>query len=315
MKKIWKILKTHLAADFDWKLYSLVGIFIAVSIFINYWINLENGIIDRDTGKPIRVLWYFLLYSFAYFGATIIVFYFNNTFHHFRSARYWMITLFGMFILSCNVGFPYLNQLSKLITQDNVQLFRWVFGVTNNLVNFFIEAIPMFVMAWFFERKRETFGVNNQNIDLKPYLQILMVVVPLVIIASFESGFSKYYPVYRRYEVTPLNNPTDLPPFVFAMGFELAYGMDFFNVEFLYRGLLVIGVSQIIGKEAILPMVSAYCFLHFGKPMGECISSVFGGYILGVVAYYTRNIWGGVIVHVGLAWMMEIAAMSQRALD
>ncbi len=315
MKKIWKLLKAHFSSDFNGKLYASVGLFIAISIVINYTVNLENGVIDKDTGKPIRILWYFLLYSFAYFGATVLVFYFNNTLHHFRSGRYWMITLFAMFILSCNVGFPYLRQLSAFIAQDKYQIFRWVFGVTNNLINFFIQAIPLFVMAWFFEKKRESFGVNNRNIDLTPYWQVLMILAPLVIMASFESGFGNYYPVYRRYEVTAANNPTDIPSFFFALGFELAYGMDFFNVEFLFRGLLVIGVSQLIGKEAILPMVSVYCFLHFGKPIGECISSVFGGYILGVVAYYTRNIWGGVIVHVGLAWMMEIAAFIQRNIE
>jgi hypothetical protein len=138
------------------------------------------------------------------------------------------------------------------------------------------------------------------------------MVLPLVIIASFEAGFRNYYPLYHRYEITAANNPTQMPPWLFALGYEISYGLDFFNVEFLFRGVLVIGVSQLIGKEAILPMVGAYCFLHFGKPVGECISSIFGGYILGVVAFYTRNIWGGVMVHVGLAWMMEAVAFVQR---
>ena len=51
--------------------------------------------------------------------------------------------------------------------------------------------------------------------------------------------------------------------------------------------------------------------LHFGKPLGECISSVFGGYILGVIALYSRNIWGGVVLHMGVAALMELAAFSQ----
>lgn len=315
MKKIWKLLKSHLSSDFEWKLYGSVGIFLAIFISINYRYNFENGVIDRDAGKTIRVLWYFLTYSTAYFGVSLIVFYFKNTLHHFRSGRYWAITLLGLFLLACNVGFPYLREISVFFAGGSNELFRWVFGVTNNLINFFVQAIPLFIVARFFEKKRENFGVNTQNVDLRPYWQILAVVAPMVIIASFESGFSNYYPSYKRYAITPESNPTDIPAYVFALGFELAYGMDFFNVEFLFRGLLVIGVSQLIGKEAILPMVGAYCFLHFGKPVGECVSSVFGGYILGVVAYYARNIWGGVIVHVGLAWMMELAAFVQKALN
>jgi hypothetical protein len=40
---------------------------------------------------------------------------------------------------------------------------------------------------------------------------------------------------------------------------------------------------------------------------------VIGGYILGVVAYETKSIWGGVIVHLGIAWMMEVVAFAQRS--
>ena len=313
MKKIWKLLKQHLAADFNWKLYTAVGIFMAVFIFVNYRINLENGIIDRHTGKPIRILFYFLLHFFTYFSVSAIVFYYNRTFHHFRSRRYWIVTLVTLFFLSIDLGFPYLSAIVTWLTEGTYVMYKWTFGFVHNLIGFFTQAIPLMIFAWFFEKQRENFGVNNKNIDLQPYWQILMIVAPLVIVASFEAGFSNYYPMYRRYEITAANNPTDIPAWLFALCYETVYGMDFFNVEFLFRGALVIGVSQVIGKEAILPMVSVYCVLHFGKPLGECISSVFGGYILGVVAFYTRNIWGGVIVHVGLAWMMEIVAFIQKA--
>jgi hypothetical protein len=53
-------------------------------------------------------------------------------------------------------------------------------------------------------------------------------------------------------------------------------------------------------------MAAFYCTIHFGKPLGECISSYFGGMVLGVLAYRTRSILGGLIVHLGLAWMMEL---------
>ncbi len=315
MKKIWKLLKQHIAADLNWKLYASVGVFLAICVFVNYKINFENGYIDRDVGKWIRVLWYFLEMSFAYFVTSAIVFYFNNTFHHFRSKRYWSITLIGLGFLALNLGFPYAWKIAGALAADKFSLVRWTYGVVDNLVNFFIQAIPLFVFARMFETNRENFGVNKKNIDLQPYWQILGIVLPLVIIASFEEGFRNYYPVYRRYEVADVNNPTDVPDWLFGLGFELAYGLDFFNVEFLFRGVLIVGVSQLIGKEAILPMVAAYCFLHFGKPLGECISSIFGGYILGVVAFYTRNIWGGVMVHMGLAWMMEVAAFIQKAIN
>ena len=53
------------------------------------------------------------------------------------------------------------------------------------------------------------------------------------------------------------------------------------------------------------PLVT-YAAIHFGKPIGETISSIFGGYILGALAYQTRHIWGGVIVYICIAMTMEV---------
>ena len=79
-------------------------------------------------------------------------------------------------------------------------------------------------------------------------------------------------------------------------------------VELMFRGFFVIGMSSVLGREAVVPMAVFYCTIHFGKPEAEAISSLFGGYLLGAIAYQTRSIWGGVIVHIGLAWMMELVA-------
>jgi membrane protease YdiL (CAAX protease family) len=132
-----------------------------------------------------------------------------------------------------------------------------------------------------------------------------MIVVPIVVIASFHENFNTYYPVYKSNGAAEYWNISES---VTLAGYELAYGWSFVSVELLFRGFLVIGLVNIMGRHAILPMVVCYCFIHFGKPIGECISSVFGGYILGVIAYYSRSIFGGIFIHIGLAWLMEITA-------
>ena len=75
---------------------------------------------------------------------------------------------------------------------------------------------------------------------------------------------------------------------------------------------MVIALSRFVGKEAILPMITVYCFLHFGKPAGEAISSIFGGYILGILAFRSRNIYGGLIAHLGVAWGMDWLAFLNK---
>jgi hypothetical protein len=58
-------------------------------------------------------------------------------------------------------------------------------------------------------------------------------------------------------------------------------------------------------------MVSVYAFLHFWKPMPETLGSIAGGFLLGTFALYSRSVFGGMIVHVGIALLMEILAWWQ----
>jgi hypothetical protein len=53
-------------------------------------------------------------------------------------------------------------------------------------------------------------------------------------------------------------------------------------------------------------MAAFYCTVHFGKLVGERISSYFGCIALGVIAFRTRSIVGGLILHLGIAYLMEI---------
>jgi hypothetical protein len=308
MRKIWKLVREHWKEDFNSGLYLSIALFLIIAIAFNYTIRIEKQYIDKYVGKPERMLMYLALYSVAYYGGCWLTFRFTRN-QYFKTRRFLLWSAVGLIILSVNIGFPYNSEMARWISQ-NPKLFTWSYRVVSNLSNFLVNALPLFLFAFAVGERKEYFGVNRINIDFKPYYQLLLMLVPIIAIASFEPGFKNYYPTYKP---NPVAAETGWPEFVPALIYEAAYGIDFFNVEFMFRGFMVVGMSRILGKDAIMPMVCTYCFLHFGKPIGECISSAIGGYILGVVALYTRNIWGGVIVHMGLAWMMELAAFMQKA--
>ena len=92
----------------------------------------------------------------------------------------------------------------------------------------------------------------------------------------------------------------------------MVYGFDFFAVEFFFRGFLILAFAPYVGRYCILPVAVFYESIHFQKPLGECISSLFGGVLLGIITYETKSIWGGVVVHIGIAWMMEALAFAMR---
>jgi len=132
---------------------------------------------------------------------------------------------------------------------------------------------------------------------------MLMIMVPLIAAASTQPDFQAMYPKLKL--ITNVTNTNDLSWWKKLL-FELSYGSDFITIELFFRGFLILAFIKWAGKDAILPMACFYCTIHFGKPLGECISSYFGGIILGIVVYNTRSIFGGLMVHVGIAWLMEL---------
>jgi hypothetical protein len=147
-------------------------------------------------------------------------------------------------------------------------------------------------------------GLTRRNTLLGGYFLLLLAVLPLVALAATQHDFQLVYPKLQNLAFL---DGVAHPAWPWKLLYELSYGLDFLGIELFFRGLLVIALLRFAGTDAILPMAAFYCTIHFGKPLGECISSFFGGLILGVLAARTRTIYGGLIVHLGLAWAMELA--------
>ncbi|HEY4112061.1 CPBP family intramembrane glutamic endopeptidase [Puia sp.] len=146
-------------------------------------------------------------------------------------------------------------------------------------------------------------GLTRKDFNALPYFGLLLCTVPLIVLASTRPDFLVVYP---RVKNLAFINGYAHPEWLWKGLYELSYGLDFLSIELFFRGLLVVALLRYVGQDAILPMAAFYCTIHFGKPLGECISSFFGGMILGVLAARTRTIFGGLIVHLGLAWLMEL---------
>ncbi|MDN4165083.1 CPBP family intramembrane metalloprotease [Cytophagales bacterium LB-30] len=308
MKKIWSYFKEYHREEFHWGLYLSLAAFLAVMITLNYRIDLEDSIIDSYAGKEIRMLWYFLLYAGGYYATCLIYAWWKKDFSFFYQANFWWRSLFILIILSVHAAFYYHRLLGDFIPYKT----RYFYMRTSaQLVSIFTILLPTYLFYYWKDRQSvgSYYGLTRKDVDIKPYVWLLAAMLPLIIGASFTEGFQSFYPTYRS---NMFARHFDIPEYVPALIYELAYGWDFLSVELLFRGFMVIGMVAVIGRFSVLPMVVVYAFLHFGKPAGETISSIFGGYILGIIALYSRNIWGGVIIHMGIAWLMELAAYLQK---
>ena len=70
------------------------------------------------------------------------------------------------------------------------------------------------------------------------------------------------------------------------------------------------GLKRALGSHAIFVMCVPYCMIHFHKPVQEVTGAIFAGIILGTLALRTRSIWCGVLIHVSVAWTMDLLALS-----
>lgn len=306
MKKIWKYLKRHWSDDFSFKVYIPVFIILAALLIFNYAVDFEDSFLDSKTGV-VKFILYFLFYSIPYYMTVAISF--RGAENPLWTRSFVFKSVLGLSAMSLDASLPFIQ---RLLVNVDTQVYLWSYKVVVNMVSIFTVVLPLYLYYRLEETKKTGFyGLTPKKFEVAPYFQMLLIMLPLVTAATWLPGFLNQYPMYK---VTSAHDYLGVPEFFTVLGYELAYGFDFVSVELLFRGFMVIGMATVLGRKSVLAMAVIYCMLHFGKPAGEAISSIFGGYILGVIAYETKSIWGGIIVHVGIAWMMELIAFIAKQL-
>jgi hypothetical protein len=306
MKKIWKFLRQHLKEDFSLRTYAFTGGLLAALLISNYRLDFEDSVLDARTGFS-KFVSYFFFYSIPYY-LTVAIATYRSTTKVFTPA-FVGTSMFALAVLSLDASLPFIHQL---LANIDSQMYLWSYKVTVNVISVLTVMLPLFIFYRVAEKHRHGFyGLTPHKFDASPYFQMLLIMVPVLLAATLLPGFLRQYPMYKPSDA---HLYLEIPEFVTALSYELAYGMDFVTVELLFRGFFVIGMMSYLGRRSVLAMAVIYCMLHFGKPAGEAISSIFGGYILGIIAYETRSIWGGIIVHVGIAWMMELISFLAKKL-
>jgi membrane protease YdiL (CAAX protease family) len=132
------------------------------------------------------------------------------------------------------------------------------------------------------------------------YAVLFCPVLVSVVIVSFRSDFSAYYPFYQE-----IHGWHDL------LLWEALYFCQFVALEFFFRGFLLHPLRRSLGSYAIFVMVVPYCMIHFGKPFLECFAAIIAGVVLGTLSLRTRSIWCGAMIHISVAFTMDIAALVQ----
>ncbi len=313
MKTFISYFKEYHASYYNAKLYLVFAGVISSLIFCNYYFEFERGFIRQQPNPYMQILWFTIVNIGLYAFSIGLLKLFRKS----KLVIRWdfvLYTFIGLVIISIDRSINVFSHEIKYYVHRHV--YPAAFYMVANASSLITMLIPLLIYKYTIDRQQDfgLYGLRFKGVKFAMYKPLLLLIIPLVFFASFIPEFIQYYPTYTKLHPELAARYLHLPQWVIIGVYEILYIGDFLFTEIAFRGLLVIGLIRFIGKDAILPMVVVYVALHFGKPIGETISSVFGGYILGVLALYSKNIWGGVALHCGVASCMEFFAWMQLEL-
>ena len=160
---------------------------------------------------------------------------------------------------------------------------KWIGGVwwkaADRTILYFI--IPMlFILVVFRENPREYgFTLGDWRAGLVITIGAVIIIAPILwLVVHFSTGMQDYY----------RPSLSGLPWSTFA---------DLFGWEFIFRGWILFGYTRRFGPEALWLQAVPFALAHIGKDPVETLSTIFGGFLFGWVAYRTKSFVYPFLIH------------------
>jgi uncharacterized protein len=169
------------------------------------------------------------------------------------------------------------NQLTRSETLDRFILF-------------FI--IPMTITILFFRENPRDYGfqIGDWRAGLLLTAGSIVLIAPILFfLARMDPSMKEYY-----------NWQMQLLPWQTML--------ELFAWEYLFRGWLLFGYARKFGPEATWLQAVPFALAHIGKPEVETLSTIFGGFVFGWIAYRTRSFLYPFLIHFFVSSFTIIAA-------
>ena len=202
-------------------------------------------------------------------------------------------------------GYEEFGQWIAYSPDNNLPALGWWVAV----VTVFYFIVPLLIIKKVWKANASDFGLK---FGIEPGFWKLLgacmaVMLPVVYLMSLTSGFSAKYPFLRIFNDEPYIGQT-------LLIWELIYFVQFFGLEFFFRGFLVHSLKRSLGLYSIFVMTVPYCMIHFGKPPAETFAAIGAGIFLGWLSYKNGSIWLGLMLHCTVAFSMDILALYNKGL-
>lgn len=204
-----------------------------------------------------------------------------------------------------NIGLDGIEKSTSFLQTlfPNIRLFQLTYWVSV-LITFYL-IIPVLIIKFGFKNKLSDYGLSPKGFlkDYKIYIIFFLFMAPIILLVSTTESFQYKYPFYNPKEESLW------PNFII---WQCLYLLQFFALEFFFRGFMIHGLKKQFGFYAIFIMMIPYVMIHFQKPMPETVGAIFAGLILGALSLKSRSIWLGVAIHYSVAITMDLAALWQK---
>ncbi len=84
--------------------------------------------------------------------------------------------------------------------------------------------------------------------------------------------------------------------------------LDLIGWEFFFRGFLLFGYARVFGANALWLQAVPFALAHIGKPAVETYSTIFGGFLFGLVAWRSKSFAYPFLIHWFIATFTMFAA-------
>ena len=297
-----KYIQSFYNTAFNAAYFFVVLTMLSVILFLNY-VHPSAADFIHSFPWPYRFGWYYFFYFIPFAGAYLLQYFFYKDSRFLKNKYFLTLVIAAPVFFSFRVNFNFHHSLLHLLWRGDEAIFWQLCS------DWIIKAVVLITLVYFTwlvtAKPRQALYGTAKLINAKPYFILLIYMLPLIVWAAMQWDFLQMYP--RAQVIAPLHIANKgLRYFIF----ECCYAFDFVSIEFFFRGFLIIAFMRICGPQCIVPAACFYCCIHCGKPVAEAISSFFGGILLGIISYHTKSIWGSLLVHIGIAAMMELAGFA-----
>ena len=164
------------------------------------------------------------------------------------------------------------------------------FGYSFRVVLYLV--IPLLVILVLFREnpKEYGFGLGDWKAGLIITIIGIIVMAPVIyFLGKDNASMQKYYQPYVN-------------------GLPWSTCLDLIGWEFIFRGWILFGYVRKFGPEALWVQAVPFALMHNGKPEVETLSTIFGGFAFGWVAWRTKSFLYPFLIHWFIATFIIIVA-------